>query len=57
MNNEQLMSEMLEILKKHAKKPEDITTEAEKAAAVYFTEDKFDEMATELIRIMEQYRR
>ena len=40
MNSEQLISELAEVLKKHAKKPEDITNEEEKAAAAYFTDDK-----------------
>jgi uncharacterized protein YejL (UPF0352 family) len=55
MENQQLISELVEILKKHAKKPEDATTEAEKAAIRYFTDDKIEDMAAELIEILKQH--
>ena len=55
MENQQLVSELAEILKKHAKKPEDATTEAEKAAIRYFTDDKIEDMAAELIEILKQH--
>lgn len=55
MNEEEIKQGIIDILKQHKKKPEDITTETEAAVMAYFTDDKMDELAKGLVEILKQH--